>query len=183
MKFKDNKDLRASLRRSYNSVVGLSLSNEDLQPPQSNKPKKREKKNAYDLFLKKYSKLSESIDSLNTKELLYLFRQIAEDSGYKYVIANFKKDMAIMKKLRDNYSNKEIWDMIDFLYNSEQDYLDKSRLSPNILVSQWCNTVYSDSQLYIEGEFSSKPVKTKRKKQLKNREWSKSEKTSKVGEW
>ena len=187
MSFNSNKSLKDSLRKSYNAVIGLSLSSEDLQPPKSGKPKKQAKQNSsYSVFKEKYSKLSKYIDDFSTKELLYLFRQVAEDSGHKYVIANYKKDMAIFKKLKNNYTNREIWGMIDFLYNSEQDYLNKFRLSPNILVSSWCNTIYADSQLYIKGEFSAKPIKSnKRKKQLKKREWSgfSTDINSNIGEW
>lgn len=174
------------LRKSYNIALKLDLSRDsNLKAPKSSKPTRKRKKNSVDAFKEKYANLSNTIDTFGTKEILYLFRQIAEDSGYKYVIANFKKDMGIMKRLRENYTNKEIWDMIDFLYNSEQDYLEKSKLSPNILVSGWCNTIYADSQLYIKGEYTNGfKKKSKRTSQLKNREWSNNKQTtSKVGEW
>lgn len=163
--------------------LSMSCVNEPVQRPH------KTRKSSNNSFAEKYSNLSKCIDGFGTKDLLYLFRQIAEDSGYKYVIANFKKDMAIMKRVRENYTNREIWLMIDFLYNSNQTYLDKSRLSPNVLVSQWCNTIYADSLNYdsVNGTYapqqSTKKV-SKRKSQLQKREWSKTNKdTSKVGEW
>ena len=49
-------------------------------------------------------------------------------------------------------------------------YLEKDRLSPNILASQWVNTVYADMQLWVDDKF----VPRKAKKALKTHEWDKS---------
>ena len=160
-------------------------SSDNLEAPDKGKPKARKsnRSSSYNLFLVKYSKLSKSLDSFKPIDFVFLFREIARESGFKYMIANFQKDLGIFKKLMNNYENKEIYEMIDFVFNSEQDYLDKSKLSPNLLVSQWCNTIYPDSQLYAKGEYSPN-IKSKRIKQLKNREWSESYKEEKgIGEW
>lgn len=133
-----NKDLGkiiASFRESRGQTA---------EPPKKQDYPSRQRKNTlsyYDMFLKKYTDLENTIDDLGTRDLVYYFREIAEESGYKYVIANMKKDMAIMKRLKENYSVREICGMIEFLYTSEQDYLDKDRLSPNLLASQWVNTI------------------------------------------
>ena len=68
-----------------------------------------------------------------------------------------------MKVLRENYSNREICGMIEFLYLSDQDYLEKDRLSPNLLASQWVNTIYADMQLWVEDKYVPKSKKTKKK--------------------
>ena len=129
----------------------------------------------YDSFLRRYNDLENQIDNLGTRDLVYYFREIAEEKGYKYVISNMKKDMAIMKRLRANYSNREICGMIEFLYESEQDYLDKNRLSPNILASSWVNTIYADMQLWVDDKYVPRSVQTKKKKNIKQREWDKDE--------
>lgn len=160
-------------------------SSDNLQAPNS-KPKSQQKsgKNKYDVFCEKYSSISQNIDNFNNLDFVFLFREIAEECGYKYVIANIKKDMHIFKKLRESYSNKEIWDMIEFVYKSEQTYLDRNRFSPNILVSSWCNSIYPDSQLYIKGEYYSNKNKSKRNSQLKKREWnSEYNKDKGIGDW
>ena len=96
------------------------------------------------------------------------------------MIANIKKDMAIMKRLKETYTVREICGMIEFVYTSDQDYLDKDKFSINILGSQWVNTIYADMKLWVEDEYVPKS-----KKKHKNREWTSSveETESKIGEW
>lgn len=129
----------------------------------------------YDVFIRKYNDLENSIDKLGTRDLVYYFREISQECGYKYVISNIKKDMAIMKRLKANYSNREICGMIEFLYESDQDYLDKSRLSPNLLASSWVNTIYADMKLWVEDKYIPRSVKDKSKRNVKQREWDKNE--------
>ena len=78
--------------------------------------------------MRKYADLENQIDNFGTRDLVYFFREVAEESGYKYVVANMKKDMAIMKRLKEHYTIREICGMIEFLYTSEQDYLEKDFL-------------------------------------------------------
>lgn len=143
--------------------------------PKEEPVKKKGKSSTYESFWKKYIALDETIDSLNTMDLVYYFREIAQESGYKYVIANFQKDMAIMKRLKVNYSNREICGMIEFLYMSEQDYLDKSRLSPNILASQWVNTVYADMKLWVDDKYVNRSTQKDSKRKKSQHEWSSDE--------
>ena len=122
---------------------------------------------------------------MSTRELLYYFREKAQESGYKYVIANIKKDMAVMKRARENYENRDICAMIEFLYTSDQDYLDKETLSPNLLTSAWVNTIYYDTQKWLDDEYVPKSKKTKHNSK---REWQgktprSEESVTKIGEW
>lgn len=117
----DVKDIISSFRSSRGQSTA---------PPKQTTPPYRGRKKSlspYDAFLRKYADLENCIDDLGTRDLVYYFREIAEESGYTYMIANMKKDMAIMKRLRENYSNREICGMIEFMYTSEQDYLSKDR--------------------------------------------------------
>ena len=133
----------------------------------------------YEAFLRKYQNLEETIDKMGTRDLVYYFREIAQEQGHKYVISNIKKDMAIMKRLRANYDNREICGMIEFLYESDQDYLEKDRLSPNLLASSWINTIYADMKLWVEDKYIPRSVQTKKKKNVKQREWDKDEANTK----
>ena len=149
-------------------------------PKQIPTPPTRQRKDSasrtpYEAFIKKYNNLEEVIDDLGTRDLVYYFREVAQENGYKYVISNIKKDMAIMKRLKNNYSNREICGMIEFLYESDQDYLEKDRLSPNLLASQWVNTIFADMQLWVEDKYIPRSVQTKKKKNIKQREWDKDE--------
>lgn len=145
-------------------------------------PKSKRKSNSspYNTFLDKMDNLEETIDSFSTRDLVYYFREISERNNYKYVVTNIKKDMAIMKRLQENYTQREICGMIEFLYESEQDYLDKTRISPNLLSSQWVNTIYADTMLWIEDNYVPK-----KKQKHKAREWTSTieEDTSEIGAW
>lgn len=145
-------------------------------PKQTPQPPKRQQKGVsspYDSFLRKYNNFEEQVDNFGTRDLVYYFREVSEESGYKYVVSNIKKDMAIMKRLRANYSNREICGMIEFLYESDQDYLEKDRLSPNLLASQWVNTIYADMKLWVDDKYVPRSMKSKKKSNVKQREWDK----------
>lgn len=140
--------------------------------------RKRPESSPYNSFLRKYADLEKYIDDFGTRDLVYYFREIAQENGYKYVISNIKKDMAIMKRLRENYSNREICGMIEFLFTSEQDHLEKDRLSINLLSSQWINTIYADMQLWVDDKYVPRSVQKKKMSAKKNREWSSDNDTS-----
>ena len=173
MVMKVDKDLLSSFKSSRRTT----------EPSKEEKPKRtRNKQNVspYSSFLFKYEQLDEYIDTFGTRDLIYYFRQVAEECGYKYTISNIKKDMSIFKRLRDNYDTREICSMIEFLFRSEQDYLEKDRLSPNILASQWINTIYADMQLWVKDEYKNK----KTKKNQKQREWSETKEDDvSIGGW
>ena len=152
----------------------------EVSKPTVHKESKNSGSSMYANFKYKYEHLDECIDSFGTKDFVYYFREVSEECGYKYTISNIKKDMAIMKRLRENYSAREICGMIEFLFRSEQDYLSKDRLSPNLLASQWVNTIYADTQLWLDDEY----FPNSKKKKQKQREWSDSKNDDvKIGGW
>ena len=149
-----------------------------LESPDTDKPdsisydkKNRSYSSPYSSFLRKYENLESHIDTFGTRDLVYYFREIAQESGFKYTISNIKKDMAIMKRLRESYTNKEICGMIEFLYESEQDYLSKPHLSINILGSSWINTIYADTLLWIDDKFIPRGKETSSKRKKSQHEW------------
>lgn len=120
----------------------------------------------YKIFLKKCENFENNIVNFTSRDLVYYFEKVSEESGYKYFSANTYKDVKIMKWLQNNISNLEICYIIDFLYKSDQDYLDKNRLSPNILYSNWINTIYPDMKLWLEGKY-----KVRKKNDISYKEW------------
>ena len=167
------------------SEFRMSRGQSEEPPKHAPAPPTRQRKDSssltpYDLFIRKYNDLENQIDNLGTRDLVYYFREIAQECGHKYVISNMKKDMAIMKRLRANYSNREICGMIEFLYESDQDYLEKDRLSPNLLASQWVNTIYADMQLWVDDKYVPRSVKSKKPKYKDKGEWKSSSKEETV---
>ncbi|MBO8161066.1 MAG: hypothetical protein H0Z24_05470 [Thermosipho sp. (in: Bacteria)] len=147
--------------------------------------RKREKTRTKTSFYDKYKAKLENgnIDKFSTRDFMYFFRDTANSVGIKYVIANIKKDMRVYKLLKERgYTNEEIYNMIRFLFLSEQDYLDKKTLQPTILLSGWCNKIYQDSQDWVNNEY----VPTKKKK-FSQREWNKEVNNNdyevSIGEW
>lgn len=168
MIIKNTKRILSEFRESRGQV--------EQPPKQTPTPPTRQRRGSstpYESFLRKYNDLENTIDDLGTRDLVYYFREIAQEKGIKYTISNIKKDMAIMKRLRANYSNREICGMIEFLYESDQDYLEKDRLSPNILASSWVNTIYADMKLWVDDKYVPRSVQNKKKKNIKQREWDK----------
>ena len=143
----------------------LKSRRETVSSEAEQKPKKIGS-SAYGRFLNKYYDLDECMDSFNAIDLAYYFRETASENGYTYTIANMKKDAHIFKVLQETYDNREICGMIVFLYESEQNYLDKDRLSPNLLASSWINTIYADFNLWLEDKYVPRG-----KKKRKTREW------------
>lgn len=139
----------------------------------------------YSSFKEKYNHLSDEIDSFTTRDLMYFFREKAKEAGVKYVIANMKRDMGIFKKLQSNYSVREICLMIEFIFFSEQDYLDKSITQPTVLASSWCNTIYRDALLWVDDQYVPSARKTSKSDRIAKREWQREvtgERVS-IGEW
>ena len=139
----------------------------------------------YTSFLDKYNHLSETIDEFNTQDLMYFFREKARESGVKYVIANMKRDMGIFKKLQENYTPREICLMIEFIFCSNQNYLDITITQPTVLSSSWCNTIYRDSILWANDEYEPTERVVTKKERIKKREWQREvtgEKAN-IGEW
>lgn len=136
----------------------------------------------YASFLKKYEDIENTVDTFNTNDLMYFFREKAKEVGVKYVIANMKRDLGIFKKLQSDYEPREICLMIEFIFCSNQNYLDKEITQPTVLSSTWCNTIYRDSIAWANDEYDPN---FKTAKNRTTREWKGDTSTdkAKVGEW
>ena len=105
-------------------------------------------------FLRKLTNLTvDIIMSFTPQELIYYFQEVAKRQGVKYVIANMKRDIGVFKILRKKYDNMEICLMIEFLFESEQNYIDKATIQPTVLTSTWCNKIYSDAVSDSKGTY------------------------------
>ena len=162
------------VNKDINDLISSFRSSRGQQsvPHKNGTPRERKTSGAdpYTTFKRKYVHLEQWIDLFGTRDLVYYFREIAEENGQRYVIANMAKDQKIMKRLKQSFSNREICGMIEFLFTSEQDYLDKDRLSINLLASNWINTIYADTKLWVNDEY----IPRKSKQSMRQHEWDKS---------
>lgn len=170
----------------FNNLYGQDTTSEVSEKEKSQikkvTPRNKKPNGNYEKFQIKYSKLSDYLDTFNSVDFVYLFREKARENGYKYSIMNIQKDAHCFKRLLEDYTQEDIYLMIDFLYNSDQKYLDKRSLSPTVLISSWCNKIYYDSKDYEQGLYLNK--ENKRSKQLNKREWVKDKsEDKKIGEW
>jgi hypothetical protein len=169
----NTEELVKAFRETRNQSLSSARGKENSKPQRgtfergdNQKLQKNTSSDKYQNFLNKYNDLERYMDSFGTQDLMYFFREKARDCGFKYVISNMKRDMGIFKRLQSNYEPNEICLMIEFLFSSEQDYLDPATLQPTILASGWCNTIYSDSLLWVDDKYVPKT-----KKKHSNREW------------
>lgn len=178
--------IRKPIKRDIDEFRASLGQTTEAPKPTAQRPRKSSGSQPYDVFLRKFNALTEDNpeqwDSFGTRDLVYYFREIAHGAGVHYVIANIQKDMAIMKRLRDNYTNAEICAMIEFLFTSEQDYLDKHHLSPNVLASGWVNTIYADTNLWVNDQYVPASVAKSSKRKKSQHEWDTDDHgTSKIG--
>lgn len=130
-------------------------------------------------YLKYAEKLNKrEFDKFSSRDLLFYFKDKAKVNGIKFVstIQNDIRYMNNLKQARKNYEVAELMVMIEFLFDSEQDYLDKCTLHPGIFVTSWVNTIYRDTELWIDGNYVPRSKKLNSKKVRleefkKNREW------------
>lgn len=141
--------------------------------------KKPEKKvqSIEEKFLCKLDNFKDNVDLFNSNDLLMFFIYNTEKSGVRYV-PSLIKDRGVLSKVQGNYTNQEICLMIEFLFNSDQDYLDKHTLRPTILLSGWQGSIFRDSNLWVDDLY-----KPKSKKNQAEREWVSKKADVKVGVW
>jgi hypothetical protein len=161
----------------YRTQLGQTTS--DDSPPPSKKERKPSTNG--DSFHRKLC--DKDYESFNSVDLVFYFQWIATRAGYRYSICSFPKEAGAMKTLLKDYTPQEICKMIEFVYESDQTYLDKRRLSPGILTSNWRNNIFPDSVDWLAGEYETQP-KNKQQASIRRREWGKtSARSATIGEW
>ena len=164
------------------SVDGVDKSHRPFKTGYAESRKRNVTSDRYTSFLEKYEDIENTVDTFTTNDLMYFFREKAKEAGVKYVIANMKRDLGIFKKLQTDYEPREICLMVEFIFFSEQTYLDKNITQPTVLSSTWCNTIYRDSIAWANDEYdpNDRPIKQKTVREWKG---DTSTDSAKVGEW
>ena len=167
---------------SKRSKVKKEVEKKDTHVPPKNQ-REKDGNSPYERFLFKYKHFEDFVDQFSSIDLVFYFREKAKENGYNYIITNLQREAKTMKVLKENFSNIEICGLIEFLYESDQDYLDKSRLSINILKSNWINTIAPDMRDWVEDRYTPKSKQSSKKSSV--REWTSSKNVddSSVGVW
>lgn len=174
---RDNSDLLRAFRATRNQLQETDYFAKKKAPKKKTSPKKGTYSDKIS-FDEKYATLDKWVDKFKSKDLIQFFITKAEEAGYKYVVANYAKECGMYKTFLTKYTPREICLMIEFVFSSNQNYLDKSTFTTSLLVSGWCNTIYHDALLWADDKYKPKAKKP-------SREWTKEvdEETAKIGEW
>ena len=133
--------------------------------------------NHYSKYVQKLKE--ERYEDFTSRDILFFFKDYTKKEGINFY-SNLQQDikyMANINQARKTYSNQELLGIIQFIFISDQDYLDKRKVSPSILCSTWMNTLYADASDFANGEYVPK---SKRKKVFSN---NKVEKFKEEREW
>lgn len=112
------------------------------------------------------AKMNEELfDEFNEKDWFQYFVLKAEEQGVKYLVRNYAKDYTIIKSLQSELEWHEIKLMIDFVWESNQDIVEKQTMGVWILSKGWINSIYQNSLLWKDGKYKPKSAPSR------NREW------------
>lgn len=99
------------------------------------------------------------------KDWFQYFVLKAQEQGVKYLVRNYAKDYTIIKSILSELTWDELKTMIDFVWESDQDIVDKRTVGIWILSKGWINTIYQNSVLWKDGQYKPKSAPSR------NREW------------
>lgn len=173
-----NYDTLKELSTAFNRSRGVIADSATVKK----EPAKKERKNSpEDVYLDKCSR--GDINSFNSLDFTYYFRDSALRNEVRYVITNVQKDRHTFKLLLERgFTKEEIVGMIEFVFDSPQNYLDKQLLHPGILLTKWSSSIVQDSKLWLSDEY----VPTKTQKSGTVSDFTKNKKKSNeasIGEW
>lgn len=116
-------------------------------------------------------------DKFTSRDLLFFFKDMARKNGIT-IYSNVQLDIRYMNNIKlalKNFSIRELMVMMDFLFTSDQPYLEKETLQPGILVTGWASRIYKDAKDWHEGRYIPTDVKKSNRPNLdkfkNNREW------------
>jgi hypothetical protein len=140
-------------------------------PPKQKKPPVTEKKkaanNAEGRFTRKLEE--ELFTEFDHKDWLDYFKHKYREMGSRYFVGDYVKEYSVFKSLMKELHWDAIKLMIDFLFDSDQDIVDKRTLSVYHLSKGWINTIYQNSLLWKDGDY--RPRSAKNNPPKRNREW------------
>lgn len=168
-----------SKREESKSITKETKETKGRQLNISNETKpRRQKRTKYDEYKDKLK--YDMFDKFTSEDYLYFFCDKMQERGTKFVVTNRPKYLKPFKMAMENYSNEELIVMIAFVFESNQDYLDVKGISPFIFNSTWCNTLYQDSQDWINDNYIPKSQKKHSKRECTIQT---TENKATIGEW
>lgn len=150
----DTEDLKKLFRNARDQETIADNSKESYTFKKPNEGKAAALDDGYDNFLEKYHNLNENtILAYAPKDLVYHFREVSRRNGFSYVIANMKRDVGLFKTALKRYNAWEICLMIEFIFESGQEYIAKDTVQPTIIISSMCNSIFADAVKWHNDEY------------------------------
>lgn len=107
----------------------------------------------------------EAFHEFDYKDWYQYFVWRASENGVKYLTRNYAKEYAIIKSILNELSWTDVKNMMDFIFESDQDIADKRTAGLWLLSKGWINTIYQNTQLWMDGDYKPKTAPKR------NREW------------
>ena len=145
--------------------------------------KSRTKVNYYERYKSKLE--NEEWDKFSARDILYFWKDTCKMAGVPFIETSPQICMRNINLAAARLGDKLLLlNVISFIFDSGQTYLDVRKTSPNILVSQWMTTLVPDTKDWLEDKFDPRQKSNKTTNTKRVREWSSNNDTSiKVGEW
>ena len=168
---------------SYRTQMG-QMSSSDIDNEGVKKRSLSQSRSPNERFNKKLE--NKDFDNFSSVDIIKYFQHLAKLAGSRYKVTNIPREAGQVKHLFNTYSPKELCIAIDFIFNSDQTYIDKQRSSLGILCHKWLVSLVPDSQDWVNGNYCSySKARTKRQSALTKREWGErnGKKLSSIGDW
>jgi hypothetical protein len=163
------------MRADKSKVIDLFSNDlEDMDIPKKKAPIKKQTKQTkkksgtamQNNKAKFQSKLEEeAFHEFDHKDWFQYFVYKAQSKGIRYITRNYAKEYAIIKSILNELSWVDLKNMIDFVFDSNQDIVDKRTVGLWILSKGWINSIFQSTNLWLAGEYKPKNAPTH------NREW------------
>jgi hypothetical protein len=158
------------VRPDRNKIVDIFSSEEEIVTPtkrHTSRKKQPEKptvmQSQKERFLHKLKE--EEFSAFDHKDWFQYFVHKAQGQGIRYLTRNYAKEYAIIKSIMNELPWTDLKNMIDFVFDSNQDIVDKRTVGLWILSKGWINTVFQSTQLWLDGDYKPKTAPKH------NREW------------
>jgi hypothetical protein len=137
------------------------------QPIKQKSSKKKQSGTAMQNNKQKFlTKLEEELfPEMDEKDWFQYFVHKAQQHGIRYITRNYAKEYAIIKSILNELSWVDLKNMIDFVFDSNQDIVDKRTVGLWVISKGWINSIYQSTQLWIAGQYKPKSAPSH------NREW------------
>lgn len=163
-------------RPDRSKIIDLFNSNEDAEfaPEVSTRLKQTTKKkqsgktgnkNASNKARFERKLADENFEEFDHRDWYQYFVHKASEHGIRYLTKNYMKDYAIIKSILNEMNWSEMKLMIDFVFDSNQDIVEKRTVGVWIMSKGWINTTYNNALLWKEGKYRPKTAPKR------NREW------------